>query len=71
MTEAVALTRSFNAGIMTWAAIIAILLAFVGKLGAILQTIPPPAMGGILVILFGTIVVIGTNSLVQAGHDLT
>lgn len=71
VSGAVALTRTFNAGIMTWAAIIAILLAFVGKLGALLQTIPLPAMGGILVILFGTIVVIGINSLVQAGQDLT
>jgi uracil permease len=71
VSGAVALTRSFNAGIMTWAAIMAILLAFVGKLGALLQTIPVPAMGGILVILFGTIVVIGINSLVQAGQDLT
>jgi len=71
VTGAVALTRTFNAGIMTWAAIIAILLAFVGKLGALLQTIPVPAMGGILIILFGTIVVIGINSLVQAGQDLT
>ncbi|MBD0269416.1 MAG: uracil-xanthine permease [Cyanobacteria bacterium Co-bin8] len=71
VTGAVALTKTFNAGIMTWAAIIAIALAFIGKLGALLRTIPAPAMGGILVILFGTIVVIGINSLVQAGQDLT
>ncbi|WP_347277463.1 uracil-xanthine permease family protein [Pseudanabaena sp. FACHB-2040] len=71
VTGAVALTKTFNAGIMTWAAIVAIALAFIGKLGALLRTIPAPAMGGILVILFGTIVVIGINSLVQAGQDLT
>ncbi len=34
VSGAVALTRSFNPAIMTWAAITAILLAFVGKLGA-------------------------------------
>lgn len=71
VTGAVALTKTFNAGIMTWAAIAAILLAFFGKLGAVLRTVPAPAMGGILIILFGTIVVIGINSLVRAGQDLT
>ena len=35
VTGAVALTKVFNPAIMTWAAIAAILLAFVGKLGAI------------------------------------
>ncbi|ERN41238.1 uracil-xanthine permease [Rubidibacter lacunae KORDI 51-2] len=71
VTAAVALTRSFNPAIMTWAAIAAIALAFFGKLGAILRTVPVPAMGGILVVLFGTIVVIGIDSLVRAGEDLT
>ncbi|SIO30014.1 uracil permease [Halodesulfovibrio marinisediminis DSM 17456] len=70
VTGAVALTKSFNPGIMTWAAIVAICLAFVGKLGAVLATIPVPVMGGILVLLFGTIVVVGMNSLVRAGQDL-
>lgn len=70
VTGAIALIKLFNAGIMTWAAILAILLAFVGKLGAFLRSIPVPAMGGILVILFGTIVVVGMNSLVRSGDDL-
>ena len=70
VTGAVALTRAFNPAIMTWAAILAILLSFVGKLGALLQTIPPPVMGGVLVVLFGTIVVVGINSLTQSGADL-
>jgi uracil permease len=70
VTGAVALTKSFNPGIMTWAAIVAILLAFVGKLGALLRTIPAPVMGGILVILFGTIVIVGMNSVAQSGQNL-
>lgn len=70
VTGAVALTRAFNPGIMTWAALIAILLSFFGKLGALLKTIPPPVMGGVLVVLFGTIVVVGINSLVQSGSNL-
>ncbi|WP_299489470.1 uracil-xanthine permease family protein [Acaryochloris sp. IP29b_bin.137] len=70
VTGAVALTRSFNAGIMTWAAIIAIILSFSGKLEGLLSTIPAPVMGGVLVILFGTIVVVGMDSIVKAGEDL-
>ncbi len=70
VSGAVALTRSFNPAIMTWAAITAIILAFVGKLGAILNTIPVPVMGGIMILLFGAITVIGINTLVRAGNDL-
>ena len=70
VTGAVALTKVFNPGIMTWAAIFAILLAFVGKVGAVLQTIPAPVMGGIMILLFGTIMVVGINTLVKARLDL-
>lgn len=71
VTGAVTLTRAFNPAVMTWAAIVAIILAFVGKLGAFLQTIPVPVMGGILLLLFGSIMVVGLNTLVRAGTDLT
>jgi len=70
VSGAVALTRSFNPAIMTWASIAAILLAFVGKLGSFLGSIPVPIMGGIMVLLFGAISVIGINTLVRAGTDL-
>jgi uracil permease len=71
VTGAVALTRMYNPAIMTWAAIFAILLAFVGKVGAFLQTVPVPVMGGIMLLLFGAITVVGLNALVKAGEDLT
>ncbi|MDK2957841.1 MAG: uracil permease [Desulfovibrionales bacterium] len=70
VTGAVALTRVFNPGVMTWAAVTAVALAFVGKLGVLLQTIPVPVMGGIMVLLFGAITVVGINTLVRAGEDL-
>ena len=70
VTGAVALTKVFNPAIMTWAAITAILLAFVGKLGAVLQTVPSPVMGGIMLLLFGAIMVVGLNTLVKSGRDL-
>ncbi len=70
VSGAVALTKAFNPAIMTWAAIAAILLAFVGKIGAFLSTIPGPVMGGVMILLFGMITVIGINTLVRAGRDL-
>lgn len=71
VTGAVTLTKTFNPAIMTWAAITAIALAFVGKVGAMLQTIPSPVMGGIMLLLFGAITVVGLNTLVRAQEDLT
>lgn len=71
VTGAVTLTRAFNPTIMVVAACIAIGLAFVAKLGALLQTIPGPVMGGIMTLLFGSIAVVGMNTLVRAGHSLT
>ena len=70
VTGAVALTRAFNPAVMTWAALCAILLACVNKLGAFLSSIPTPVMGGIMILLFGAIMVVGLNTLVRAGHDL-
>lgn len=71
VTGAVALTRSFNPGVMTWAAVCALLLSCVSKLGAFLGSLPAPVMGGIMVLLFGAIMVVGMNTLVRAGHDLS
>lgn len=70
VTGAVMLTRNFNPRIMWWAAIIAIVLAFIGKFGAALQTIPVPVMGGILCLLFGSIAVVGMNTLIRHQVDL-
>ncbi len=70
VTGAVALTKTFNPAVMTWAAIFAIGLAFIAKIGALLATLPTPVMGGILVLLFGAITVVGINTLVRASEDL-
>lgn len=70
VTGAVMLTKAFNPVIMTWAAITAIVLALVGKLGAILQTIPVPVMGGIMMLLFGSIATVGLNTLIKNNVDL-
>ncbi len=41
-----------------------------GQAGALLQTIPSPVMGGIMLLLFGAIMVVGLNTLVKSGDDL-
>lgn len=71
VTGAVMLTKNFNPKVMMWTAIIAIILAFVAKMGSGLQTIPVPVMGGIMILLFGSIAVVGLNTLVKSGDDLT
>ncbi|SEG72275.1 uracil-xanthine permease family protein [Marinobacterium lutimaris] len=70
VTGAVMLTRSFNPVVMLWAAGFAIMLAFVAKFGALLQTIPVPVMGGIMILLFGSIASVGLNTLIKAHVDL-
>ncbi len=70
VTGAVTITKAFNPAIMTWAAIFAIALAFFSKLGAFLQTIPVPVMGGVLLLLFGIIASVGMSTLIHARTDL-
>ncbi len=70
VTGAVMLTKTFNPIVMIWAAVIAMLMALVAKFGAALQTIPAPVMGGILILLFGSIAAVGLNTLIKARVDL-
>lgn len=70
VTGAVMITRNFNPRVMTWAALFAICMAFFGKFNALLQSIPMPVMGGIMVLLFGTIASIGLKTLIESKVDL-
>ena len=69
-TGAVMITKNSNPVIMTWAAIFAIAMAFFGKFNAFLASIPLPVMGGIMLLLFGTIASLGIKTLVDAKVDL-
>lgn len=70
VTGAIALIKVFEAKLMAIGAVAAIVLAFVGKLGALLKTVPVPVMGGILILLFGMIAAIGVRTLVSARPNL-
>lgn len=70
VTGAVMITKNDNPKIMTYAAIFAIAMAFMGKFNAFLNSIPLPVMGGIMILLFGTIASIGLKTLIDARVDI-
>ena len=64
-----AITRVYSVKVITTAAVIAVILSFVQKMGALIQTIPDAVMGGITIVLFGTIASSGLRTLVESGID--
>ena len=70
VTGALTLTRNYNPAIMTWAAVFAVILAFFGKFNALLASIPVPVMGGIMMLMFGSVASVGLNTLIKARVDL-
>ena len=70
VTGAVMLTKNSNPAIMTWAAIFAICMAFFGKFNAFLASIPLPVLGGVMILLFGTIASLGLKTLIDAQVNL-
>jgi uracil permease len=70
-TGVLAITKNYNPVIIQGAALIAVALSFFGKLGAFIQTIPVPVMGGISFVLFGMIASIGVKTLMDSRADLS
>lgn len=68
-TGVLAVTKVYDPKILRIAAVYAVALSFIGKFGAILQTIPVPVMGGVSVILFGMIAAVGVRTLIEAELD--
>ena len=64
-----AITRVYSTWVIGMAAVMAIILSFVGKLAALIQSIPTPVMGGISLLLFGIIAASGIRMLVEAKVD--
>ncbi|MGE4583676.1 MAG: uracil-xanthine permease family protein [Sphaerochaeta sp.] len=62
-----ALTKVYSVYVTGGAAVIAVLLSFFPKFGALIQTIPSPVLGGISMLLFGTIASSGLRTLVDSG----
>ncbi len=64
-----AITRVYSVWVIGGAAVISIVLAFIGKLSAFIQSIPTPVMGGICILLFGVIAASGIRMLVESKVD--
>ena len=70
VTGAVALTKVTDPSCMRIAAISAIVISVIGKVGAAIQTIPTAVLGGIMLLLFGSIAAVGINNMVKAKIDM-
>ncbi|MCU0293600.1 MAG: NCS2 family nucleobase:cation symporter, partial [Thermoanaerobaculaceae bacterium] len=66
-----AITRVFSVWVIGGAAVIAVLIAFVGKLAALIRSIPVPVMGGVCILLFGVIAAAGIRMLIEKHVDYT
>ena len=70
VTGAISLTKIADPAIIRIAAIFGILFSVLGKMSALLKTIPEAVLGGIMLLLFGTIASVGINSLIKNQVDL-
>ena len=66
-----AVTRIYSTLIFIIAAVVAILLGFSPKFGALIHTIPPGVLGGLAIVLFGLIAATGGRIWVQNGVDFS
>jgi uracil permease len=64
-----AITRVYSTFVIGGAAVIAILLSFLGKFSALIKSIPLPVMGGVSLLLFGVIAASGLRILVESKVD--
>ena len=64
-----AISRVYSVWVIGFAAVLAIILSFVGKLAAAIQSIPSPVMGGVSLLLFGVIAASGIRILIDAKVD--
>ncbi len=64
-----AITRVYSVWVIGGAAVISIVMAFMGKFTALIGSIPVPVMGGVSLLLFGVIAASGVRMLVESKVD--
>lgn len=69
VTGAVQITRITHPQVLRIAAVTAILFSIIGKLNALLQSIPQAVLGGIMLLLFGSIAAVGIQNLMHNKVD--
>lgn len=70
VTGAISLTKIADPVVIRIAAIFGILFSVLGKISALLKTIPEAVLGGIMLLLFGTIASVGINTLIKNKVDM-
>ena len=70
VTGAMQITRVTHPQVIRIAAATAVVFSVIGKLSAILQSIPSSVLGGIMLLLFGSIASVGVQNLIQHKVDL-
>ena len=70
VTGAISLTKIADPSVIRIAAFFGIAFSVLGKISALLKTIPESVLGGIMLLLFGTITSVGINTLVKNKVDL-
>ncbi|WP_315115890.1 uracil permease [Clostridium intestinale] len=64
-----ALTKVYSVYVICGAGLISIVLGFSGKLSALISSIPVPVIGGVSLLLFGTIATSGLRTFIEKGVD--
>lgn len=62
-TGVLAITKNYDPSILRLTAIFAIILAFISKIGSVLTSIPQAVMGGISIMLFSMIALVGVKTV--------
>ena len=70
VTGAISLTKISDPSVIRIAGVFGILFSVLGKVSALLKTIPEAVLGGIMLLLFGTIASVGINTLVKNKVDM-
>lgn len=64
-TGVLAITKNYDPSILRITAVFAILLSFIGKFRAVIVTMPDPVMGGISLMLFSMIAIVGVQTIIR------
>ena len=70
VTGAMSITKVTSPAVIRISAATAICFSIIGKLSALLQSIPQAVLGGIMLLLFGTIASVGVQNLMQHKVDM-
>jgi len=69
-TGVLAITKNYDPSVLRLTAIFAMVIGFIGKVGAVLKTVPAPVIGGISFVLYTMIALIGVKTIKNNNVEL-